>query len=371
MTSLQLTTKIREFAQQLGFAQSGICPALPTAGFSKFREWLEAGFAGEMDYLQNRLDAYRHPSGVLEGARSVVMLTLPYRNVEPQSTHAGQGRVSRYAWGPRDYHDVIHDKLKQLVAFMKQQVPDSNSRGVVDTAPLFERELAQLAGLGWIGKHTLLLNREAGSWFFLAAFITDVELQYDSPYATNHCGTCRACLDACPTDAFREPYVLDARRCISYMTIELRDAIPHDLRTGMGDWVFGCDVCQDVCPWNRQTPESQESAFEPIDFLNPLNLHELFSLSDEGFRKRLRKTPLWRTKRRGILRNAAIVLGNQRDEAAVPSLARGIADDESLVRGASAWALGQIGGEEARRLLQARALIEEDAEVREEISRAI
>ena len=204
-------------------------------------------------------------------------------------------------------------------------------RAVVDTAPLLEREYAQLAGLGWIGKNTLLLNKQSGSWFFLCALLTDVELEYDRPHAADHCGTCRACLDACPTGAFVDAYVLDARRCISYLTIESRQPIPTTLRAGIGDWVFGCDICQEVCPWNRDAPVADEPEFQPLAGGTDLELSELFWLDDAEFRVRFRHTPLWRPKRRGLLRNAAIVLGNQVAPEAIPALARGLNDEESLV----------------------------------------
>jgi epoxyqueuosine reductase len=212
-----------------------------------------------------------------------------------------------------------------------------------------EREFAQLAGLGWIGKNTLLLNRTWGSYFFLAALLTDLELTCDEPFATDHCGTCRACLDACPTDAFPSPYVLDATRCISYLTIELREAIPDELRSGVGDWVFGCDVCQDVCPWNRRMPPSEvsesevgDTPFVPLADTNPLSLLPLFDLTDEQFRERFRRTPLWRAKRRGILRNAAVVLGNQRCAAALPILRRAAKCEDAIVSEACQWAIEQI-----------------------------
>jgi epoxyqueuosine reductase len=242
---------------------------------------------------------------------------------------------------------------------------------VVDTAPLMEREFAQLAGLGWIGKHTLLLNRQRGSWFFLAALVTDLELAYDRPHDTDHCGTCRACLDACPTNAFPQPYVLDASRCISYLTIELKEAIPSELREAMGEWLFGCDVCQDVCPWNSHAERKPQASFAPLPENNPTDLIGLFYLDDAAFRARFRHTPLWRPKRRGILRNAAIVLGNRPTAAALPAISRGLNDAEPLVRGAAAWALGRFSEPEAAAALEQRQIIEDDREVRSEIAAAL
>ena len=217
----------------------------------------------------------------------------------------------------------------------------------------------------------MLLNRQAGSWFFLAALLTDVELDYDSPEEADHCGSCTACLDACPTDAFVSPYVLDSRRCISYLTIELRDAVPESLREGMGDWVFGCDVCQDVCPWNHRTPTCDDIDFLPRPDSDPLPLADLFDLDEASFRKRFRGSPLWRARRRGLLRNAAINLGNHPTAEGEQALAKGLIDAEPLVRGASAWALGQCGTTGAIKRLTAQGAVEQEAEVRAEIQRAL
>src|SRR5262245_1024056 len=304
-----LTTELKAAAHELGFALVGACPAVSPAGVSKLGEWLERGYAGEMAYLAARQQAYEHPRHVLEGVRSVLMVGLPYRTAEPRLPQPGQGRISRYAWGEEDYHDVIHDKLKKLIAVLLRLCPTAAARGVVDTAPLLEREFAQLTGLGWIGKHTLLINKPAGSYFFLAALLTDQELAYDEPFTADHCGTCRACLDACPTQAFPQPYVLDATRCLSYPTTEPADSVPHDLpedlRPGVGDWLFGCDVCQDVCPWNQKPqPSGSRGTFQPTADTNPVDLIALFALDDDAFRRRFRHTPLWRARRRGILRNA-------------------------------------------------------------------
>ena len=367
----KLTNDLKTRAADLGFSLCGICPAVAPPGAARLDEWLAAGYAGQMHYLANRREAYRDPNRVLDGVRSIVMLALNYRTAEPVAPSEGQGRVSRYAWGERDYHDVIHDQLQDLADFLRAAAPNAITRGVVDTAPLLEREFAQLAGLGWVGKNTLLLNRQQGSWFFLGALLTDLTLKYDSPNEADHCGTCRACLDACPTEAFPQPYVLDASRCISYLTIELREAVPKDLREGIGDWLFGCDVCQDVCPWNSRAPRSTQSEFTPRGDTNPVDLIALFELDDAAFRMRFRNTPLWRPRRRGLLRNAAIVLGNRPTPAAIPALMRGLQDDEQLVRGACAWALGRFQQSECHSALDARYAVEEDAEVRGEIESAL
>ena len=265
---------------------------------------------------------------------------------------------------------MIRRKLRTLCEHVRQWRPGTKVRGVVDTAPLLEREFAQLAGLGWIGKNTLLLNRHAGSWFFLAALLMDCELEYDEPSNADHCGTCRACLDACPTEAFPEPYVLDATRCISYLTIELRGPVPSTLRPALGNWVFGCDICQDVCPWNRSAA-TNDPTFLPQPTLNPLTLAPLFTLDEIRFRALFRKTPLWRARRRGLLRNAAIVLGNHGSPDAIFALTHGLRDPEPIVRGASAWALGRLATREARSLLRERLANEFDPAVIHELHAAL
>jgi epoxyqueuosine reductase len=363
----ELTTRLKDEARRLGFALAGACPAVTPTGIDQFGQWLDRGYGGQMDYLDSRREAYVHPRHVLDGARSILMLAMEYRTVEPAEPQPGQGRISRYAWSPIDYHDVMHARLKQLVSMVKELSQGAVARGVVDSAPLLEREFAQLAGLGWVGKNTLLLNKHRGSYFFLAALLTDQELAYDEPFAADHCGTCTACLDACPTNAFPQPYVLDATRCISYLTIELRDSIPENLRPGLGDWLFGCDICQEVCPWNaKQSPRSKVQSpksdcsirdehsstldfgpwtldsFRPAPDANPIDLLPLFDLDDDAFRRRFRATPLWRAKRRGILRNAAIILGNQKCREAVSVLTRGLSDSEPLVQDACRWALARI-----------------------------
>ena len=374
MTSHELTEALRTEALRLGFCDAGACPAVEPPGFARFQDWLEAGYAGEMHYLENRLDAYRHPRHVLEGARSLLVLATDYHNVTPKEAASGKGTVSRYAWG-RDYHDVLRQRLNRLADFHLRMTPDARVRGVVDTAPLLEREFAVLAGLGWIGKNTLLLTRERGSWLFLSVLLTTEELEYDAPFGTNHCGTCRACLDACPTGALIEPYVLDARRCISYLTIELKNLPPTDLRGVAKEWVFGCDVCQDVCPWNRQPKVDVRNTlgneeFRPIDDETSLDLIRLFNMREVEFRDRFRKTPLWRAKRRGLLRNAALILANQRPAGALEALVRGLDDEEPLVRLACAWAMAQFDSPDCSKRLQERLAIEDDPDVSQGIREA-
>lgn len=381
MTPQSLTAALKEAASRMGFDLVGASPAVTLLGTDRFLGWLADGFAGEMSYLANRASAYSHPRHILPGVRSVLMLAASYRTAEPAEAPAGRGRISRYAWGD-DYHDVLRERLHRLADLHRRLTPEAQVRGVVDTAPLLEREFAQLAGLGWIGKNTLLLNRRLGSWFFLAALLTTAELEYDAPLEANYCGTCRACLDACPTGALVEPYRLDARRCISYLTIELRGSIPPSLRERQGSWLFGCDVCQDVCPWNRRQEDAQagqpetskrplHDSFLPAADANPIELAGLFLLDDAAFRQRFRHTPLWRPRRRGLLRNAAIVLGNQPHTAALPSLARGLHDAEPLVRAACAWALGRFRVPAAHEALKNRLAAETEAEVRAEIEAAI
>ena len=370
----KLTNSLKTEAQRLGFDLVGACPAVTASGFSNLLQWIENGYAGEMEYIERRKEAYRHPKFVLDGAVSILMLGTGYNTLAAADTNPGQGRISRYAWGDADYHDLIHGGLKQLRKFAESENPELVCRGVVDSAPLLEREFAQLAGLGWAAKNTLLINRQMGSWFFLSALLLDQPLEYDEPFLKNHCGTCTACIEACPTDAFVSPSVLDATKCISYLTIEHRSPIPIELRNQMEDWIFGCDVCQDVCPWNRKAPVTDEPCFQPTENQNPVDLVSLFDLDDDSFRARFRKTPLWRAKRRGILRNAAIAMGNQPVETNLPALRKGLNDVEPLIRGAAAWALGQHlaqGFSSAADLLNSRKATEEMVEVSREIELAL
>jgi len=363
--------EIKAAAKSIGFDAAGIVPATSPTGFDELQRWLQKGFDGEMKYISRRESAYEHPQHVMPSVKSVVMLALNYRTEERASPGPGEGAVSRYAWGEVDYHDLIRGKLRRLADVIHRLRPGCHTRGVIDTAPLLERDFARLAGLGWFGKNTMILNKQLGSWLFLAALLVDFELEYDSPHETSHCGTCTRCLDVCPTDAFPEPYVLDARRCISYLTIELREPIPMELRSGMGQWLFGCDLCQDVCPWNRKAPVTRETAFNPSADLNPADAIGLLGMNDEEFKQRFAKTPLSRPRRSGLLRNAAIVLGNSRSIEAMPALVTALEDHEPLVRGATAWALGQLGGATAAAALHSRLRVEDNADVLAEIRHAL
>lgn len=362
---------IKVEATRIGFDLAGIAPAVTPTGFNNLLQWLNRGYGGAMKYIERRRDAYEHPERVMPGARSVIMLALNYCTEDPRPIGPLQGQVSRYAWAETDYHHLIRDKLRQLAEFVHRELPGCRTRGIVDTAPLLERDFARLAGVGWFGKNTMVINTRMGSWLFLAALMIDVELEYDQAQETSHCGTCTLCLEACPTDAFPEPYVLDARRCISYLTIELRDAIPRELRSGMGQWLFGCDVCQEVCPWNHKAPSSNERAFQRADSLTPVDAASLLQMDEDQFRRRFANSALARPGRAGMLRNAAVMLGNSGDARAVPPLIESLGDPEPLVRGAAAWALGRFDDSRAARALQSRMELEDNADVLSEIRAAL
>jgi epoxyqueuosine reductase len=337
-----LATDLRAEALRLGFSRVGITALLEPPHQEVFRGWLARGLAGPMQgWLERHEPLRRSAATILEGAASVVMLATDHATLPATgSCPPGQGRVARYAWGD-DYHDLLRTRVNSLSAWLEARIPGCRTRGVVDSAPIAERDFAQAAGLGWIGKNAMLISPTAGSWFLLTAFVTDVRLPADAPLETDHCGTCTACLEACPTDAFPEPGVLDAARCISALTVESQSPIQVELRAGMGDWVFGCDVCQEVCPWNRHAPGSSEPTFQPRDAAATLSLADLLDLDDAGFRRRFRGSAVTRAKRTGLLRSAAIALGNRPHAASFPALAAAARDADPVVREAAAWALGR------------------------------
>ncbi len=366
MTTIKaLSEHLKSASAELGFAQFGIAPAVTPTGFHRLLKWIDDGYSADMQWVERRKEAYRHPDGVMSGTRSVIMAAMNYNDGTQRQPG---GKVARYAWGSADYHDVLKPQLQQLAKLIRSAVPAARTRVVIDTAPLLERDFGRLAGIGWFGKNTMLISRSVGSWFFLGAILTDIELEYDKAVEQNFCGTCTRCLDACPTDAFPEPGVLDARRCISYLTIEHRkEPVPLDLRNGVGDWLLGCDICQDVCPWNRFSPEETLPEFRHRSSLNPLDCRELLLLSEEQFQQRFADTPFTRPGRPGMLRNAAIVLGNLRDFAAEPELVASLNDHEPLIRGAAAWALGEFATPTSLAALDERLKVESDPVVCEEL----
>jgi len=338
-----LTEAVKHEAKELGFDLVGIAQPEPSPHAARYKAWLANGYHAEMGYLARRdaVEKRADPRFVMQNARSIVVVGLNYYPGDHRAHREQQGKVSRYAWGA-DYHDVLLDRLKQLATWLEGRLGrEVARRAYVDFGPLMERELARRAGLGWFGKNTNLIHPAIGSYFFLGELLLDVPLTADVPFPGNRCGTCTACLDACPTSALVAPGVLDANRCISYLTIEHRGRIPKALRSLMEDWVFGCDICQEVCPWNQRfASPADQSVFRPARPM--LDLIDVLSLDQEGFRARFRETPLWRAKRRGLLRNAAVVLGNLRAAAAVPALKAAVQDEDPLVREHAVWALSQI-----------------------------
>jgi epoxyqueuosine reductase len=336
LVEFTLAAGIKARAREIGFDRVAIGPATPPPHGAAFDAWVEAGYAAGMSYLARGRGERLDPTRLLPGARSVVAVALSYK---PSSDDADWRGVASYARG-RDYHDVLRERLTTLVDFIHERAgPDIRARIAVDTSAVLERDLAARAGLGWIGKNTNLLAPDLGSLFFIGIVLTTAALAFDGA-VPDRCGTCTACLDACPTQAFVEPYVLDARRCISYLTIEHRGPIDEALREGVGEWLFGCDVCQDVCPWNAKARATRDPAFSPALPLEALT--RILALTPEAFRSRFRGSAMTRAKRAGLLRNAALVLGNRRDPDAVPALTRALEDAEPSVRDAAAWALARI-----------------------------
>jgi epoxyqueuosine reductase len=361
---------VKSWSHELGFELAGIAAAREAETRAFYEEWVAAGRAGEMGYMERDPARRAQPQTVWPAAASIVVVGMNYRPVaEPEPVDGLRGRVARYALGD-DYHDVIEEKLRRLLARIREHDPAVEGRVYVDTGPLLERDLAARAGLGWFGKNTMLLNRSLGSYFFLGALLLNVSLPPDAP-TTAHCGRCDRCLSACPTGAFVAPYVLDARRCISYLTIELKGPIPRELRPLVGDWIFGCDLCQEVCPWNRKSPPGREPRFAPRPGRSTPELLSLLRLTPEEFAARFRGTPIKRAKRRGLLRNVCIALGNDRDPASLPALTEALRDPEPLVRGHAAWALGRIGGPGADTALRAALSGETDPWVCEELQLAL
>lgn len=380
-TGTELTTALGHHAAALGFNRVGIIPARTAHRLDAYMAWIAAGMHGEMGYLArpDRIARRRDLNAILPGVRSVVVVGLDYFTAalpDDIAADPARGRFSNYAWN-LDYHDVMTPRLEALAAWLRGQSggADVAQRVYVDTGAVLERDHGEMAGLGFTGKNTMLIDPRRGSWFFLGVLLTTQALVADLPLADMPappmpgCGRCRRCLDACPTAAFPQPYVLDARRCISYLTIELKGWIPVDLRPLMGNWVYGCDVCQEVCPFNRFAQPTGEAAFRSPDWETAAPpLLALLALDEAGFAERYRHSPVGRIKRARLVRNACVAAGNWGSPAAVAPLGRLLTEPDPLVRGHAAWALHQIGGEAAHGMLAAALDDETDTAVRRELA---
>jgi epoxyqueuosine reductase len=335
---MSLEERLLEQARWLGFDLAGIAEARASDQYALYRAWLDAGHAGELAYLHEHAEARRDLSLVYHEAQAVVMVAMSYN----PGHDTPSGGIARYARAT-DYHGVLRERLKALGAWLKAQVPGAWGRVCVDTAPFLERDFARRAGLGWQAKNTMLIHPRLGSWFLLGAVLVNVPLKPSPPFETMHCGTCTRCLDACPTGAFVAPHVLDARRCISAWTIELQRPLHDHEASQLHGWLYGCDICQEVCPWNRKA--ALATVLTPRDDLVGLDPAELLTLDDEAFRVRFRGTALYpRPGRPVVLRNAALLLGNAGDPAALPVLRRAAQDTEPLLAGAAQWAIARIEG---------------------------
>jgi epoxyqueuosine reductase len=357
----QITTLVKQAAREAGFELAGIAPVRDFAELNHFPDWIASGHDGEMRYLEARDQAGQLKRASLRStapwAQSVIVCAINYNTEHPYSTQVNdpeQGWISRYAWSREDYHDAVMRRLRMVEARLQGGVaeqehalatshntPALQTRCYVDTGPLVERVYAKYAGVGWIGKNTCILNQKLGSWLFLGVILTSLELEPDLP-APDRCGTCTRCIEACPTNAFVAPYQLDSNKCISYLTIEKRGAIPEEMREGMGRHVFGCDICQDVCPWNRKAPATSAAEFQPREGLVNPALDWLAQISAEEFHEKFRGSPVRRTKRTGLRRNAAIAMGNSGDKRFLPTLKRLAADEDPVVAESATWAMESL-----------------------------
>ncbi len=342
-----MKTAIRQKALELGFDQCGFTLATRPDYAAAFETWLDEGAHGEMGYLHRNAHKRVDPTQVLQGAKSIICLAAAYPAPGRDSNSdrvSSTGEIARYARFT-DYHDVLAPPLKALTAFVNelQNEPSDSKKSLwyIDTGPFLERDLAQRAGLGFVGKHTNLISRQLGNWFFLCEIITTLELEPEAS-EPNRCGNCVRCIDACPTEAITAPFRLDARKCISYLTIELKGSIPGEYRKAIGTRIYGCDDCLEVCPWNRFAKDGHLMKQAARSDLTTPDLIELLNLDDEAFRNRFRGTPMYRTKRRGILRNVCVALGNSGDASTLPHLERATHDAEPLVAEHARWAISQI-----------------------------
>ncbi len=343
-----LSSSIKQQARELGFSMAGIVPTQPSPQLAAYLRWIEAGMHGSMGYLArgDRIIRRQDLNVILPEARSLIVVGMDYftaRLPEQIAADPLRGRISNYAWGV-DYHDLILPRLETLAETIRSEVGgEAATRAYVDTGAILERSHAAQAGLGFTGKNTMLIHPRRGSLFFLGEIITDLELEYDQPPSMPGCGRCTRCLTACPTNAFPQPYVLDARLCISYLTIEHKGFIPRELRPLMGNWIYGCDVCQEVCPWQRFAQPAQEAMFAAVDVDRAApRLADLLTLNEAGFAERFRGSPIYRIKRERLVRNACIAAGNSNHPELADSIIPLLEDESALVRGHAAWALSQL-----------------------------
>ncbi|RDE19636.1 tRNA epoxyqueuosine(34) reductase QueG [Motiliproteus coralliicola] len=345
----QLTAQVKDWAKELGFSAVGITGIDTADAVQRLEAWLNKGFHGSMGYLANHRELRRHPEQLHPGTLKVISVRMDYLPPEVETVRVlqnpNQAYISRYALG-RDYHKTLRKRLVRLAKQIEQHCGSFNYRPFVDSAPVMEKPMAQRAGLGWQGKHSLLIDRKAGSYFVLGELFTDLPLVDDAPYTEDHCSRCSACIDVCPTDAIPEPYVLDARRCISYLTIESKEPIPLELRPLIGNRVFGCDDCQLVCPWNRYCHFTGESDFNPRHQLDTIELAELFQWDEATFLKKTEGSPIRRSGYQGWLRNLAVGLGNSGDKAMIEVLKQQQDNPSELVREHVAWAIEQLSSEQ-------------------------
>ena len=334
------SSSIKTYAKALGFNLVGIAPVGLTAESSFYPEWLARGYAGEMKYFERQAAARMDPASLLPGVRSVIVCAINYNTGRPLTTvDRLRAWVSRYAWGA-DYHENLREKLNALAQWIGTQTP-VRTRTFVDTGPVNERVFAKYAGIGWFGKNTCIIHEKAGSWLFLGCVLTDLALDNDTP-VPDRCGSCTRCIDACPTDAIVAPYVLDSRKCISYTTIELRGDIPETERDGIGHHLFGCDICQDVCPWNRRAPVSLNEEFQPKQDLFWPEIERLLQKDETEWKELIRGTAMRRAKVKGLLRNLMVVAGNSGVHGFTQSLQKFLDHSESTVRSHAKWAIDKL-----------------------------
>jgi len=358
----EITALVKHAAHEAGFELAGIAPVRDVDELKYFPDWIAAGHAGEMKYMEARDEAGQLKRASLRSsapwARSVIVCAINYNTAHPYSTQvddSDRGWISRYAWSREDYHDAVMRRLRtveerlldaagqrrQDVLATAGETSALQTRCYVDTGPLVERVYAKYAGVGWIGKNTCILNQKLGSWIFIGVILTSLELQPDLP-APDRCGSCTRCIEACPTDALVAPYQLDSNKCISYLTIEKRGAIPEDMRGGMGRHVFGCDICQDVCPWNRKAPATSTPEFQARDGLVNPALEWLAQMNAKEFREQFRASPIRRAKSSGLRRNAVIAMGNSGNVKFLPNLEKLVADEDAVVAESARWAIGRL-----------------------------